>query len=119
MTDTPETTTPETEPPRYLDKRAVCFFQGKNGYGQPLPERAAFKPFYAFTFWMPETGVAKFCDIRSACNAALGEMDEGRWLEDFDYWHLGDPAAAEWFEASFITPHLPPWSAPTVTEQGD
>jgi hypothetical protein len=103
-------------PPAFLDPKSVCYFQGTNGYGEALPERAAFKPFYAFTFATPGIGVEEFCQIRSWCNDVLGESDEGRWLEDFDFWHLGDPGSAEAFRITWIEPRMPKWGKPVISE---
>lgn len=84
------------------DRCADCFFQGVNGLGERLPENIRFRPFYSFTFYVPITTAAEFSQILSWCNATLGERDEGRWEEDFNFWHLGDEMAAELFRAAWI-----------------
>lgn len=98
-----------------LDPRQVCYFQGRNALGESLPDRAPFRPFYAFSFALPGISAEHYCEVRSWCNYVLGESDEGRWLEDFDFWHLGDPEAAEAFRRQFIDTRRPTWSSPVIT----
>lgn len=101
-----------------IDAKSACYYQGRNARGESLPERAAFKPFFPWSFMLPITTAAEYAQVLAWCSAALGERDDGRWIEDFDVWHLGDEAAAEAFEAAWIAPHAKPvWGRPQVRPQ--
>jgi hypothetical protein len=100
-----------------IDLTRACYYQGRNGYGEELPSHAEFKPFFSFSFNVPVTTAEQFAKVLSWCKDVLGEREEGRWLEDFDYWHLGDPEAAEVFKAAWVIPFAKPsWAAPVVKD---